>query len=277
MMKAMRIAAVSLSLCLIQCLAAAAYAGPPDGEYSVDVGGANEVWYPAGDNQLCDTRDGDTICIVTTGAATDGEGSVTSAGELQIHFPGLLDGNMPMTSAGKLSGSTAKPTAKVALDASGLVTFHDVTDIDVQMTAAGKFACANPLPHAAEFNCKARVKLCVLFQGHRTCSAGGLRMLLSAGGSSWLLFMALATDDSGVVTGTATATLANAASEAFTVTGKYNPKNDRSTLRLESTDPLSKNKATFGNLVVGPDIAISGKLAFVIAGEKGTEKILPPP
>jgi len=263
------------SLLLVLCLPATAFAGAPDGAYSLEVGGANEIWYPAGDDMHCDTRGADSICLVATGAATDGLGNVSSTGELQLDFPGTVVGSLPMTLIGKLSGSTAKPTPKVAIDASGPVTFTGRGT--VQMTATGTFTCRDPLPHASEFECKGRARLCAMALGRRSCSSGGLHMLLGAAGGSWILAMSLATDADGVVTGDATATLANATVESFSVIGKYNAKRDRSTLKLVSTTLGSKNKAAFANLLTGAGIIVSGKLAFVIAGEKGKENVLPGP
>ncbi|HKC52716.1 MAG TPA: hypothetical protein VKF60_18150 [Myxococcota bacterium] len=260
---------------LFLSLPATAFAGPPDGAYSLEVGGANEIWYPAGDDMLCDTRGADSICLVTTGAATDGLGNVSSTGELQLDFPGTVVGSLPMTVVGKLSGSTAKPTPKVEIDASGTVTFTGLGT--VQMTATGKFTCRDPLPHASEFECKGRARLCAMAVGRHSCTSGGLHMLLGAAGGSWILAMSLATDADGLVTGDATATLTNASVESFSVTGKYNAKRDRSTLKLVSTTLESKNKAAFANLLTDAGIIVSGKLAFVIAGEKGTENVLPAP
>jgi hypothetical protein len=142
-------------------------------------------------------------------------------------------------------------------------------------TATANFTCRDPLPHRVEFACKGRLKLCAFALGHRICGSGAFPLELGAAGSAWLLEMDLATGDHGAVTGTATATLANAASESFAVTGKYNAKRNQSALKLESMDPLSKDKASFSNLIVDVDSVTSGKLKFVVAGEKGTETIVP--
>src|SRR5258705_11930318 len=83
-----------------------------------------------------------------------------------------------MTLIAKLSGSTAKPTPRVAIDASGPVTFTGRGT--VQMTATGTFTCRDPLPHASEFECKGRARLCAMALGRRSCSSGGLHMPLGA-------------------------------------------------------------------------------------------------
>jgi len=148
----------------------------------------------------------------------------------------------------------------------------------VPMTLVGKFTCANPLPHSAKFSCKGRGKICAVFD-HRKCfSGGGLLATVGAAGGSWHLAMDLATSKTGEVSGELTATLANGATEGFyVVKGKYNPKKDSSSLKILSSEPLSKNKIAFTNLVVGAGTVTSGKMTFTIAGEKGKEVIVPAP
>lgn len=271
------------SLPLAMCLAGTAIAGPPQGGYTLDVGGANEVWYPDGDDRFCDTENDDEICFVTTGVATDGTGGVTGTGRFQIHFQGEIDADLPMTLVGKLGGTTGKPKPKVTVDAAGISVFHfpdlGMPNVDVPMTLAAKFTCANPLPHSSKFSCKGRGKICATAFGRRKCfGGGGLLMTHTAGGGSWHLAMDLATSKTGEVSGELTATLANGATEGFyVVKGKYNPKKDSSSLKILSTEPLSKNKIAFTNLVVGPGTVTSGKMTFTIAGEKGKEVIVPAP
>lgn len=274
-MKASRIASLPLAL----CLAGSAFAGAPEGEYALEVGGPNEIWFPAGDDEVCEVHLENSICVVTTGAATDGKGAVTSTGMLAFHLVDLIDMDLPMLAAGNLSGSTKKPKLTVFVSGQGTATLHDddFPDIEAPTKATGKLTCRNPLPHQPEFVCKGRLKLCFITPEGSFCARGGVHAGFLATGGSWLLAMDLETSKLGVVTGVASATLANATSEDFGVTGKYNPKKDSSKLKLVSTDPLSKNKAAFANLVVEPGLVTSGKLTFTIARGKGKEVIVHAP
>jgi hypothetical protein len=267
---------VSLSL-LCAVGAQTAFAAPPAGTYDVTVGGASELWLPDGPDQLCDTENGDTICVSTLSAA-DATGAVTGTGELDIHFVDLLDANMPVTFAGQLGGSTKSPTAKLEAEGSAPAVLHgtDIGDIAGTLSGTTKVTCKNPFPHTAEFQCKGRLRLCFSALGITRCSSGPMFMTLAAVGGEWTLHLDLATDELGDVTGTASATLANEASADYSVTGKYNARTDQSKLAVVPLDPLAKDKLGLSKLVVDA-LVESGALKFKVAGVKGAAIILPPP
>src|SRR5262249_46889322 len=140
---------VVLSLCLAVCLGAvSAWAGPPTGEYQVTVGGDSEIWLPDGTSHLCDTENGDEICVDTL-SLTNAGGAITGTGEIGLHLLGLLDANMPIEFDGQLGGSTKSPSAKLEAEGStdAVLQGTDVGDLKGTLTGTSKMTCKNPLPH----------------------------------------------------------------------------------------------------------------------------------
>lgn len=272
----MRIRSEAAAVPLALLLAGAALAGPPNGPYAVGIGGPNSVSFLSGDNEECDGDSSLSLCIVSS-VATDATGVVSGTGS--FNFTGFIAGDLPMTVGGHMAGATSKPIAKVIVAFSGPATLTSNGSMFLgEASGSGKLTCKRLLPADEFFSCGGRLKLCFAAMGHRVCKGGGgFAMQVRGASGAWLLDLDLATSDTGAVTGSATATLANAAAETFAVIGKYNAKRDQSTLKLKSLEPPSKDKASIGNLAVTADSLTGGKLKFTIAGEKGTETILPPP
>jgi hypothetical protein len=266
----------ALSLWLSLSLAGAVCADPLQGVYEIEVGGVNEIWIATGGEQACIYRNLDQICVTTTGVATDGRGEVTSTGTIAFHFPGVIDMELPMLLRGRLGGAAIKPKPKVAVTATGTATLHDpvLPDIEAAASAIGKLTCANPLPHDSTFACSGRLKVCLAFLDGRSCATGRIEAALGALGGPWTLALDVATDGAGIVTGSATATLPNAALETFAVTGKYVAGKDQSKLKLESSDPQSKNKLSLVRRPFEGGPTIEQRLKFKVAGESGSQQSL---
>jgi hypothetical protein len=260
------------------CLAGAAFAGPPQGGYSLEVGGNDEIWVPYGTHEECGGDSNLQLCIESD-FATDSSGAVSATGS--FNFTGFITGDLPMVATGQMGGSTAKPKGKVAISFSGPGTFtkKDGSVMSGTASGGGKLTCRHKLPADELFICGGRFKLCFEPEGlPRHCaSAGGFEMEVLAAGGPWTLLMDLATDDTGAVSGEVTANLATLAEPEFlVVSGKYNAKKDRSSLKLTSFAP-SKDKLSFSNLVVGPGTLSSGKLTFRVSGQSGKLVLVPPP
>ena len=277
MMSSPRFASFALAL----CFASTASAGAPAGVSDEEIGGANEVWYLSGDNEECD-GDSDLYLCIQSSAVTDGSGAVTGTGA--FNFTGFLAGNLPMTLSGQMAGTAAKPLGKVAVSFSGPATLDlgDMGPLGGIASGSGKLTCRNPLPHGEFFVCRGGLKLCfeapIGTRSHRICQGGGgFEMQVRAGGGPWTLSTDLATDPNGIVTGGATATLANTGSEIFSVTGKYKPKNDQTTLKHVSTEPLSKNKLSLVDQLIKKGTVRSHVLTFKVAGETGKQTTLGAP
>jgi hypothetical protein len=268
---------------VVVCLLAArpAWAGAPAGSYGLEIGADNELWSPSGDDSHCDDDGmGDTICVLTS-VSTDATGAVSGTGQLQLHFPGLLDADVPAVFGGRLSGTTRNPVAKIAASMSGPGTLSDPNDpnspgFPVTVSATARLACRNPLPHGPEFQCRGPLKLCLEAFGRRSCHSEVIKTVSAAAGGSWSLALDLATSAAGAVTGSATATLANSASESFDVSGKYAAKSDTAKLALRPS-LASKDKLAFGRLAIAGGALQSGQLQFKVAGLKGTRVLIAPP
>jgi hypothetical protein len=254
-------------------------AGPLDGDYSLEIGGENEVWYPDGDDDLPIVEDGDTIDVVTTGAVTSATGGVTATGMFSLHFPGLIDMDLPIDFTGQTSGTTKKRKAKVAFAGSGSAVLHDdqLGDLTAPTTANGSLTCKHPSPHATEFECRGRVRMCFVDEmsgGRKFCDHLPMFAMFNAAGGPWTLGLSVATDPDGRVTGSATTTLANGAAQSHSVTGKYNAKKDTSTLKVRTLELGSKDKVDASKLLESLD---AGKLTFKIAGQTGKVTLVPGP
>lgn len=258
------------------CLAGAAWAEPPNGSYALAIGGANEIWTLEGEYADCG-GDSEVSGCVNTNVSTSPSGAVTGTGSFEIH--GIVEGDLAMSVAGQMSGRASDPRAKLTIAFAGSVTVEVEPGVFLPADATGAFkvTCRNPMPHADRFTCRGRIKLCVAALGRRKCSSGSIETLLHAEGGPWHAFLDLGTDPANAVTGTASAELAHGVPGQYAGVGKYDPKKDRAKLKLVSTDPGSKDKLTFSNVVTSGDSVVGGTLKFKVAGQTGTEKILPPP
>jgi hypothetical protein len=268
-----------LALASSLCLSGAAEAAPPAGTYEADVVGSEvEVWFLEGPHELCEEYGEDSICV-SSEVHTDALGIVSGTGLISFH---LVDGantfdlNLPLDVVGKSSGSTKKPRVALQISGEGVTIMQDeeLGTLQVDTTGQGKFTCTNPWPHVAEFACKGRLKLCLHDLGRRSCFSDAFEIPVAASGGPWTLSLTLATDDKKKVTGTATTGLANGEAEAFTVTGKYDAKKDRSSLKLKKVDPSSKDRVSWSNFVESLD---AGTIDFKLANESGKLKLIPPP
>jgi len=263
-------------------LSALAHAGwvradPPGGTYELELGSEAQLSIPDGDGHECVFDAHSTtnqICVDTTGVTTDATGAIAGSTAVVFSFPNLFDANLPGTLAGQLAGSTRAPRAKLLLSASGTGNFHN-PESTAAATLTGSLSCKNPFPQTDEYSCSGRIKLC-LTTARRSCAGGNAGAVLHALGGSWALDFDLDTDPSGAVTGGATVTLPNSASESFDVSGKYAGKSDSAKLTLRPSAP-SKDKLSLGRLAISGGVLQSGQLKFEVAGLKGTAVILPPP
>jgi hypothetical protein len=270
-----------LVVSLLLCLAGAAGAAPPFGPYDYPIGGDGEIWYPSGDATFCepDSPPGDS-CLDTI-TSTDGTGAVTGTGVWHAHIPGQADGDVPFTITGQLAGTTRVPRPKLVAQFDGDITLHmGVMDQLMTVTGTGKFTCSNPLPHAVTFECPGHAKLCGTALGKRKCfGAGRVRIDVGAAGGPWTLSTNLMTDpNTGTITGTGGATLANTTSQDYVVTkGKYNARSDVSKMTLVPVDPASKNRVLFTYSFSGMyTVTTTRSVKFKVAGESGSY-VIPPP
>jgi hypothetical protein len=259
---------------LALCLAGAAWAGAPNGAYDLLIGGDNEIWAPSGIYADCGSDAGLSVCV-NSDVLTSPSGLVTGTGSFVMTGP--IEGDLPMTIAGQMSGRASDPKGKVAFAFFGPVTVDvDGTLVPADTSGSLKLTCRNRT-HADVFVCHGRMKLCVAAFGRRKCLGGAVETFLHAEGGPWHLFTELATDSANVVTGAASAQLAYGVPGDYTALGKYDAKKDRSKLKLTSNDPESKDKLSFSNLVVSGDSLVSGTLKFKVSGLTGAETVLPPP
>ena len=239
------------------------------GPYTFEVGGDSEIWVPHGDAHVC--GDGDEVCIDTT-TATDARGRLIGTGVLAVHIPGRIDGDIPMTVTGRLSGRTSEPKAKLQVDAAGPITFHrNGFDIETMLGGHGRFTCRNPLPHGDIFICSGRLKVCGFVLGVFGClGGGGIRLDLGAVGGPWTLDTQLVTDpDSNAISGSASATLANGVAETYTARGKHSAKTGVAKLGLKSLTPGGNSKISVTHTFAASPATGGAKIRFKLAGQSG--------
>ena len=261
-----------LALVSVAALAQAGWvrADPPAGSYELAVGDNAQIFVPDGDDGPKCVLDGhstkNTICADSAGVTTDATGAITGSTVLEFSFPGLFDANLPGTLVGQLGGSTRAPSARLLLSAAGTGNFHN-PEQTAAAQATGTFSCKNPTPHTDEYSCRGRIKLC-LTQARRSCASTTAQLALHALGGSWVLDLDVATEATCAVTGGATTTLPNAATESLDVSGRYAANPDSAKLVLLPSAP-SKDKLALTRLEIAGGDILAGQLKFVGRGGQG--------
>lgn len=266
-----------------------ALAEPPAGAYTIDVA-SPEIFVPAelaptcfpfGFVEFC--IDGFTAPLVVLGSGelesdayahvegdVEGEECVLDGEGVPLPSPQCLAGETP----GSLSGSTRRPKALLEPSFSGPVSFGG---IPLTALVDGRLRCRADSALATML-CRGSITLCAFEPSGRRRVIGcerekvGLSLPLEGGG--WQLrLVGLATDDEGVVTGTAEVELATGLIASYVAIGQYDDRKDRTTLRLVGTTDSVGSTLKLTGLELSSGGAASGRIVFRIAGQAGKVKL----
>ena len=262
-----RIYAVSvLVLVLALSVPQFAAAGPPSGSYTIDVPADPGIVVPAeAQASYCETVEGITICL-SGEPATDGSGAIR--GDAQLEFTGEVEGTLAGTFGGKVSGAAGDPRVAFTMEFAGqLYSWWENQTFDVQVTQRTK--CIRD-EIAGGFYCQGPLRTCASFEGSRVgCGSVRAGFVVEEESAAWQLVLELATDERGVVTGTATVELETGSVFAYAVTGKYDARRDSSSLRLAGLGDASRSKLRLSSAVLSGGTATAGTLDYQISGQKG--------
>lgn len=246
-------------------------AEPPSGSYTIDVPAEPGIVVPAQAREsYCEILEDITICL-SGEPATDGSGAIR--GDAQLEFTGEVEGTLVGTFGGKVSGPAGDPRVAFTMEFAGeLYSWWENQTFDVQVTQRTR--CIRD-EIAGGFYCQGPLRTCASFEGSRVgCGSVRAGFVVEEESAAWQLGLELATDGSGVVTGTATVELETGSVFAYTVTGKYDARRDSSSLRLTGLGDASRSKLRLSSAVLSGGTATAGTLDYQISGQKG-RTILP--
>ncbi len=230
-----------------------AHTEPPSGSYAIAIPGdpsivvLNEI-----DDSSCETADGVTICF-SGDLTTDGSGSIHGTGILG--FSGEIDGELAGSFAGRLSGTAGNPRLRLAIVLEGELSSEGET---LAVEATSRSRCAVD-PFAGGFACAGPIKMCVFDGGRRLgCESENVEFYVEDDGGPWQLTLDLATDEAGVVTGTADVELSTGQVLGHEVTGRYSSVTDTSSLRLVGVGSASGSKLRLASLSLAGEAATGG-------------------
>lgn len=267
-------------LCLA-LLPALARAEPPEGAYSLSIGGANGLALPVGETQpQCQFTPSGIVCVEKSDLATDTAGVVT--GSATLTRPGNTELDLELALEGRVSGTTASPRVQLSFTATGTAMGPNNAPPPppgedppeerdtLGVTGDGRMSCRLTFPGSIRFLCVARARLCLLRDGVQLdCLRFPFRALLRAARTPLAVELELATDASNRVTGDAQVRLGEREPIACDASGKYVPRKDESTLRLECSDAAAGAQLRLDKAVLADGGVTSGRLVFKVAGQKG--------
>lgn len=250
----------------------AAFAEPPQGEFSVTVGGAAQLRLLDGETGPdCDNGLPTEICT-SSSMHTDAAGDVT--GTQTLVSEGTSDGTIIFVFNGTAKAQPGIAKSKLLFTPEGTLTTNGLVET---ASGQGKAFCRDDITTGDSFICDAKVRLCLESIFGLECNRFFTSMIFAEQQAPWDLDLVLATDERGAITGSAVATLGNGVVIDFTVTGKYNAKKDESALSVKGLGAGIKSKVKVKRLAVNEEgVLVAGRLKFKIAGQVGAFEISPP-
>lgn len=256
------------SLLILACLAALpAAAAPPNGTSQIVISGPGQIFVPAGHIHSFvqgSTLVGDFTLTGETDVAGDIAGAIGGSGLLDVDGIAVATG-VPITVSGKVSGRVDRPKAKITTAFEGELS---VLGFSGSGKGSLKLSCAHDDALGLEvLPCRGKIKFCGGARGvGHACAGAPFATSIPAAGGDWTLSLELATDASNRVTGDAVVELGNGTLADFTVTGKYSPKTDTSSLKLTGVGPAAKAKVALTRFAADGS---AGLLKFKLAGQSG--------
>jgi hypothetical protein len=261
---------------LVLSLAVPAHAEPlDDGPYVLEFGYENAVFGP-GSVEL------EEECLpegCLAGAfAVDAAGAATGSLEMTFDFEdeGLhVTGGMSGGFSGKVKGKNAVALFKLKSKMAGFLTAPGYPALNIR----GSMTVVDEMDAIAQLHtASGSMRLCA--RGH--CETEKLLPETTPfgppeeDGGPWTLSVSPSTDSSGAITGSATANFPDGSDSIhFVLTGKYDAKQDESTLKLESDVPGPGSKAKLIHVRRdGSKAALAAyKLKYKIVGQTGQQVV----
>lgn len=265
-----RFAVISSSL-LAFSIPLAAGADQPSGSYWIAVGGEHAIVLPVEvGGPACQSGGGVTVCFSgALSAAASGDVSGAALAE----FSGDVAGSLAATFTGSVGGSAADTKLRLAMTMTGEVLSGGVT-LDVE--ARGRWRCVENATSRG-FRCSGRMKRCLFDAGRRLgCESEASELQLADAGGRWLLDLELATDENGIVGGSAVVYLSTGHMLAYELSGRYHAHSDTTKLRLVGVGEAQSSELELSKLSLSDGTATAGVLRYRIAGQRG-RTLLPAP
>jgi len=238
-------------------------AAPPNGTYSVEVTGEQEIFLPDA-LFMQDVAGGGLVGHMLAATDVDAVGRVTGLGTIDVG--GLATGHGSLVATGQVGGRARATLAKlqfqthVPLDILGVAGDADLT---------WKLRCRKVEDFPNQWACPGKIRVCIGGQGVRTrCVGGPFGAFFFGVGGPWTAAFDLSTDSDGIVTGSALVTLATGQEIELTALGKYSPKSDSSKISFHAAPPFEPARLALKRFTVGAKP--TGTMTFKLGGQTGS-------
>lgn len=258
---------------LFGTIASLATAEPPSGHFEIPFSGPQRIWNPVGEDfDGCETISEDGLDVTICGDATS---TVDASGQLDgsasFEFTGDIEGTLQGTLSGNVKGSDrADDKAKFTLTLEGPLTLVGFGTLMCEGT--GKATASVTEDGLVTGAMKMKFCLNGIVQGRRVrgCESSSVDVTDVAVGGDWNLAVDLIPGAGDLVTGVASAAMADGEIYEFTVAGKHNAKKNESTLKLTPSEPDSEGASGgIKKLTTTGESLTGGQLDFKIRGIKG--------
>jgi hypothetical protein len=243
-------------------------AAPPNGTSTATISGANQIFVSSA--HFHTSFSGAQIGLVFDADFSTDVANVTGTilGWGTLGVSGVAEGVVPIAAVGKIGGSPLHPKEALSLTFSGPIQLLGDSGFG---SGAMKVRCsASETLGPQQLECAGKVKFCATDPGFgHACASAPTNTVLNTVGGDWDVELELATDAGNAVTGHATVTLASANVLEYDVTGRYNPKTDRSTLKFVGAGLAAQTRLALKGFAPDAGGGLAGLLKFKIAGQSG--------
>jgi len=242
-----------------------ARAEPPTGSYVIPVGGEHGIFLPGAiTSQECEA-DGD-VTVCTSGVlAADASGEI--AGSSVAELSGAADGQFDAVYSGTLRGS---PASWIQLGLA--MTLAGDVSIDgelLEVESRGRWLCFGQKTIDG-VRCLGGVRRCVSASGEQgNCESARSVLNLADRGGPWALYLELATDEAGIVSGTGSVFLPTGPEFSYALHGSYDTSTDTATLQLSGIGDAQGSELELEAVSLSGETATAGELRWRIAGQSG--------
>lgn len=256
--------------------ATSARAEAPEGAYTIPFSDGAGLAVPSGGSEACATARGIETCLALP-LETGVFGTMVSPEDpntlqLSIASPDVSSNLVVTRAVGLLSGTHRRPTAIVELGAQGTITEGTITS---SARASSLLRCKLDPELADTLLCRGKLGLCVFNVGGDLlgCTTLPLATRLALVERTFDLELELATDADGVVTGSAFVRFGEDEGFPRGVTGKYDPRSDTASLKLEAFDNALGSKLVLKRVRFVAGGASGGRIVYRLAGQKGSVEL----
>lgn len=271
----MRFKQLAAAVAFASLVPLAAWAEPLSGSYGLTIGGDDSpgarmrliegVYTPEPE---CDNSNPTTEVCTSVEVHTDAAGVVT--GEQTFTYSGATEGELRYVFDGTLKARPGLAKAKLLFEPDGSLDTNAGTET---YSGRGKAFCRDEIVEGETFGCTAKVRLCFENPLGSGCDRFFDSITLPQQRASWTLDLDVTTSPSGVISGTAQASLSNGVTVDFAVSGKYSTKTDLSTLKLAGQGIASKSKVLMKKIAADAVDLVGGRVKFKIANQVGVYDI----